>query len=781
MNPKNLAIKLATAEKESEIITLLSNLGYWNNFHYWKPFGNNENNYSTIGNQQSSPDAALVEKLINSVDAILMKECMLRNIDMTGDDAPQNMADALIRFFNIKDGKLSYLDARERTKMAESIILAATGSTRNVNLTIVDKGEGQTPKRMPDTILSVSKNNKLKVPFVQGKFNMGGTGALPFCGGNRLQLIISKRCPQIADRRTDATSNLWSVTIVRREAAREGRKSSMFTYLTDLNGDLLTFDTEKLPIIPSTKSAEHENMYYGTYIKLYDYSLKYKTAILLNFFNKMNMLMPEIAHPIRLRECRKEQTQNVHTSESTISGLQIRLDEDRNNNIEDGFPSSEAINVDGQNILCSIYVFKNKDSAKRYRESEGLLFTVNGQTHATESESFFNRANLSYLADSILVLIDCSQIDIQHREDMFMNSRDRLRKCAFVTAVKEKIKSILKEHQGLKKLQNERRAAAVQKRLSEDRPFREVLQNILTKSPVLSKILLSGSRLTSPFNIVPNSGETTVFKGKKHPTFFKIRGKLKDGVLNKNVPINHDFRVQFETDVNNDYFVRPSERGYLLLKMDGVLRPDLLIHLGLFNGVATLTIALPKGSKVGDEHIFTVSIEDEYISQIFESSIHLIAEKEMDYSSGTSGSRIPPKDTHKKGHREEPNKVNMPNIVEKFKADWDNCDMDKNSALDVLFTTEGGNDYLLNMDNQYLLTELKGVRDQNKIALTKARYKYSMALVGMGIESYYKNQDNVQDSESTDVRAEIKKTTTMFAPILIPMIETMSDLDIEDV
>ena len=39
-------------------------------------------------------------------------------------------------------------------------------------------GEGQTPERMPDTFLSLTKSNKLRIPFVQGKFNMGGTGRL---------------------------------------------------------------------------------------------------------------------------------------------------------------------------------------------------------------------------------------------------------------------------------------------------------------------------------------------------------------------------------------------------------------------------------------------------------------------------------------------------------------------------------------------------------------------------------------------------------------------------
>ena len=32
-------------------------------------------------------------------------------------------------------------------------------------------------RKAADTFLSLNKNNKLRIPFVQGKFNMGGTGA----------------------------------------------------------------------------------------------------------------------------------------------------------------------------------------------------------------------------------------------------------------------------------------------------------------------------------------------------------------------------------------------------------------------------------------------------------------------------------------------------------------------------------------------------------------------------------------------------------------------------
>ena len=67
---------------------------------------------------------------------------------------------------------------------------------------------------------------------------------------------------------------------------------------------------------------------------------------------------------------------------------------------------------------------------------------------------------------------------------------------------------------------------------------------------------------------------------------------MKDGKLTKRAPINHSFRIQFETDVQNDYFSRPEDPGYFVLKMDGVVRTDLKQSLNRFNGTATLTVCV---------------------------------------------------------------------------------------------------------------------------------------------------------------------------------------------
>ena len=781
MTNLELAIALAKAETEEDVIRLLQECGYWEEYSLWAPLGDNSNNYSIIGNQQSSPDAAFVEKMINSIDACLNGECLKRGINPMGPEAPQSMEAALEQFYGIRPGGLMLLDSRRRSELAQNIVVAASGQMRGgqINLCIADRGEGQTPKRMPETILSISKSNKLKIPFVQGKFNMGGTGVLPFCGNHHLQLIISRRCPEIPNSDMDETYGKWSVTVVRKEGARDGRKSSMYTYLTDVKGKVLTFEADSLPIVPLEHEKDipdfrYESMAYGTFIKLYNYQLTgYKSVITRDLYDRLSLLIPNLALPIRFRDTREF---NGHTNAANLSGLISRLYDNRSSVIEDEFPSSSSFVVDGQRINCSIYLFK-PDTEDKYRgKHEGVLFTINGQTQGILSDSFFSRMNLSYIKDSILVICDCTGIDIGHQEELFMTSRDRIRNSEFSKSLEKCIEQELRDHPGLRKAAHDRRNAALKDKLADNKPLKDVLQNILKKSSVLSKLFIAGQEISAPFNNAETAGVKEKFEGKLHPTFFALKGKFKDGRLLKTVPCNASFRVQFTTDVQNDYFHRLSEAGTLILKLDGAERNDLIEHLSLFNGVATLTVSLPENAAAGDSYSFTTELQDDYIVNTFENAFSAEVTPAEDVAPGRPGNRHKPADPGKKGKQPNPGMLAMPEIIPVKKADWEARGMDRFSALVYCPTDEGG-DYFLNMDNDYLLTELKGMRDRNRIELTEARYTYSMALIGMSIISYCRNRESEQN---VDIQTEVRRISTMIAPILIPMLESMAGLSVDD-
>ena len=128
---KQLCISLMQADTEEQVITLLKDAGFWDNSAVWRYYGDRESNYNTIGNQQSRPDAALVEKLVNSVDARLMNECLVRIIEPEGSNAPQSVRDAIAKFFDKGDslsntfaGRIKNWSNSKRLSIAQGITLA---------------------------------------------------------------------------------------------------------------------------------------------------------------------------------------------------------------------------------------------------------------------------------------------------------------------------------------------------------------------------------------------------------------------------------------------------------------------------------------------------------------------------------------------------------------------------------------------------------------------------------------------------------------------------------
>lgn len=190
MNPQILFPLLFKAQNESEIDTIVTKYSDVFANKNWKPIGSNESNYGIIENQQANPIAALVEKVTNSMDAILMKKCQQADIDPKSSSAPQSMEAAVKQFFpDFKQWDLQTF----RRKQAEEIQVLADGSKRDVSVIIYDNGEGQHPHDFEHTFLSLVRGNKNDTMFVQGKYNMGGAGAIVFCGKRGYQLIASRK------------------------------------------------------------------------------------------------------------------------------------------------------------------------------------------------------------------------------------------------------------------------------------------------------------------------------------------------------------------------------------------------------------------------------------------------------------------------------------------------------------------------------------------------------------------------------------------------------------
>ncbi|MEW6653266.1 MAG: hypothetical protein AB1394_07330 [Bacteroidota bacterium] len=103
MKEKELCLSLVDAKAEEEVTRIINESEILKDERNWAIYGNLENNVGTFLSQQSSPVAALTEKIVNSVDAVLLAECRKRRIDPEGAKAPRTMQEAVEHFFEIKD------------------------------------------------------------------------------------------------------------------------------------------------------------------------------------------------------------------------------------------------------------------------------------------------------------------------------------------------------------------------------------------------------------------------------------------------------------------------------------------------------------------------------------------------------------------------------------------------------------------------------------------------------------------------------------------------------
>ena len=798
MDIKELCMSLIRCDDEDEAIEILRGAGYWDDVSLWRDFGDNDNNYSTAGAQQSDPIAALVEKLVNSADARLMNECQAASIFPEGDEAPSSVREAVARFVegspspgNTSTGRIENWTQSERTKHALDITVAATGSRSDPCFTIADKGEGQTPSRVPDTFMSLNKSNKLKTPFVQGKFNMGGTGAFRFCGKRSLQLIVTRRNPALVNSE-NADDLRWSFSIVRRDNPSGGERSSVYRYLAPLKGvneqgRVLSFEADTMPLFPDGNEANTRESEYGSLVKLYNYKIKGRSNILMKsgLLHTVGVRLPNPALPMMFHECRNYGGK-AGSYNTPFTGLFVRLSDNKSDNLEDGFPYEQTLTISDQKITIRVFGFKS-GKAETYRNADdGLLFVVNGQTHGKLHSRFFKRqrVKLGYIADSLLAYVDCSELDRLAQEQLFMNTRESLADSEIRREIERGLEKFFKSDAKLKEFASNRRLEKLQDKLSDEKPLEDTLRNIMEKSPSLAKLFLGGVRLSDPFN-KKKSSPKEVFKGEDFPSYFRFKGKASEEKLERSAEHGRSVRVKFETDVENNYFGRSKDVGTYNLKCcDNGSGAELSLsdhRMQLHDGVATLSIELPASVKEGDKLKFEISVSD--VSQIepLTNLLELIVVPKVTHERGEPKPKPKPPSDNDGDDNDTSSNISLPNAIWVEQTDWEDYEFDKYSALKIQQgPDEDGQsgktvyDFYINADNIYLLTELKNSPQDSE--LLKEQFKIGMVLIGLAfIQDHSSDKDAVQDN---DIEEYVEKATKALSMMMLPIINLLGELEI---
>jgi hypothetical protein len=603
---------------------------------------------------------------------------------------------------------------------------------------------------------------------------MGGTGALRFCGKHNLQLIVSKRDPQIFEKNNKGKDIYWGFTVIRRDDPIEGVKFSSYKYLAP-NGKILRFLSHELNLLPGQYPKPYEKpLEFGTFVKLYDYKLPsgLKTNILFDLNYRLAVLLPNLALPVTLYERREKY--KGHTFNTLLSGLSVRLEQDPSSIIENGFPNSSSITLKGQEIKLQIYVFKKETETKHFKKDEGIIFTINGQSHGSISKSFFTRksAGMSYLSESILIIADCSNLERRVIEDLFMNSRDRLSDGDLKKEIEEKLEYLIKNHQGLRELRERRLHDEASSKVEDEKPLVETIQNVIKNSPSLTKLFITGEKISIPFKGENAGTSDEPIKFKQYPTYFRLKKEYPRDKP-KNGHINQKFRIFFETDARNDYSSRDEYPGEFRLSSNGNIIKE--YSLNLWNGITSLSADLPE-IDIGSIIEYDVVVNDQTQDKPFESKFFVIVLPEIEENPGGKGRRVkPPGGEGNK--RERPARLELPKVIPVYEKEWGSHGFDRESGLDVIDAgEESGYLFYVNMDNIYLKTQIKEKSPIEPNILVK-QYEYGMVLIGLSIlRLVNEEEENVEQKALFD---NIKKVTRAISPMLLPMINSLGELKIE--
>jgi len=547
----------------------------------WFPYGaidkNDRSNFSTFESQQPNPVPALIEKITNSIDSILLKECRLKKIDPKSKKiAPKSMENAVEVFFGVKNGDFGEVDPKSRRIIAENIQLIASGDYRYPDLTIYDDGEGQHPDDFADTFLSLRKRNKTDIRFVQGKYNMGSTGAVIFCGDLKYQLIASK----LNDRLNNGDKNVFGFTLVRRHPLTEEQEEeyghSWYEYLV-LNERIPRFRMDSLDL-----GLWKRDFIYGSIVKLFSYQLPRGTYsnIERDLWRDLNQLLYKPALPFLVYD-----TRIPNKSPTTpVLGNKTRIDnDDRDKKVKTKYHSYDNQLIG--NVTLHSTIFKPGVKSSEFIRNKAVIFAMNGQVHGFLSRRFISKElGLSMLKDSMLIYVDCTKIRTTFRQNLFMANRYNMQEGKYYQELLERIKSIIKSDDEYRAINQERKNAVysdveedkgILKAIIESIPFDNELLTMLKPNGDLNFLLSEMKKEKDSRNGKRNDQKDKPLISNRFPSIFKTN--LKESIQGKkikSIPLNGKSNIKFETDVEDEYLFRPKESGEFQIQILGIKYND---------------------------------------------------------------------------------------------------------------------------------------------------------------------------------------------------------------
>ena len=748
MDSQSTCLDILRAESESAVDEIIASVPELSDSRNWHPIDGRETNFNVVTNQASTGSKALTELCTNMVDAVLMKHAHEKNVSLTGPDAPKSVIEGvrdLVQLRGAYSGILAEVDSETylREFAEKNLVIGVTGGTRrddSLCFTFVDNGEGQHPNDFEDTFLSLSEGNKSSIPFVQGKYNMGSSGVLSYCGRRWYKLIMS--------RRHDASGN-WGWTLVRR---RPGDGTPIAEYFK-LDENIPTFSSPAIhPMtLGSGKRDELVNISTGTIVKLYDYQMESATSF-RNIRESLNENLVSTILPFRLMDYRYtadsrrggRRAQGV--DERPVNGMEfLLLREDQNYEPERKQDIGVVQHPDlGEISVQAIELSRELPGwLKPPRHTSRVFHAVNGQVQFKENRAYLSQTcKFPGLKDRVIVIVDASNLSESAHNDVWKGDRENVRATNLGQLYRDEVTKVIRVSPYLKELQ-QRIAREEMENLTQESQT-SLFQDLVNNDPSIAQLLPGGTIVTLPGNIggrgqrIPEE-----YHGKYSPTYLELIGRSvrQNGA---DIAINGRRRVAFKTDVVNDYLTRPDNRGRVLTIG---LNQKFSYTCSLHNGTLTMIFeALPDQVQVGEQISLTVGLLHDSIPEPVTEQLKLnvVATR----PTTPPGPRPTPPDDN--GDEETNETKGLPptkwltkdgRLIGDVETEaWPESFTDQDGGK-VEDLGEGQFVYSINYDNAHFRHFLDRERDDLNKKVIAEQYRVGMLVLMMGIEDAYSRME----------------------------------------
>ncbi len=587
---KEMLERLLMVTSSEEIASLIESDDFFKPANCkWVPYGRRENNAGQVEGQMKDSSNAFVEKLINSIDALLMRRCY--EVEGAAPDSrdpklPKSLSKAITRYF----GGEEEINKKRSEWAKHHLSVLAEGDKSRPTLTVIDRGEGQSPDTLQETIVHLSGSIKRGVPFVFGKYHQGGSAAIRFCGskGKCYQLVLSRRAETIIGK---SKANDWGFTLVRRNYKD---RTAYYEYCTQADESTFSFSYEG-PI----KVGELEmNFVDGVLIRLYDYYLSNPSNITYgrnSLALDIDQKLQKSPLPIFLSDQRSWRGDTKYT----IAGLLRRI-EDNKNIVNDDITLRAGLGEIGiRNIRCirlkHISDAKGVESYKQQREK--IFYVENGLALGQETESFLRTVcELPALAPYLLCYVDMSDIPVE-LANIFHAGREEFAHTDDYKMLRERLKTFF-ENEIFGKWEQEYQKKSLAHANEDNKELDKLIEKAIISDPELKELLGIGEEIKIPEG---DEDKKQPYEGEEHPIKFELVGKQP-----KEVDRNSYTIISFKTEAVDDLLTRKDARYYVDWSNDTQIF-DVVLR-GMNRGVISFRVDCRDTAKINDEGTITFSL-----------------------------------------------------------------------------------------------------------------------------------------------------------------------------